>query len=223
MSCCPYLLRTQKRVAGCRRGQGYYWAGRWCHVRARKVPCLCQHLLCPAAHSTVVRSGSAGSTWASSPCRNGHVARASSRDHDIVVAQSKIDEVFTSLVSYDAMTAVLDDQQVYQRRRRLLQAKPRQMPQRWAWTTTLALWIAAISTRSSARPPVAIGITQRRPVAWQTLEAFDNFIFCWILDFKVIGLDFLPFKFYTDSNFSYLDIPWIPFIWMWIETANMLS
>ena len=51
------------------------------------------------------------------------MARASSRDHDSVVAQSKIDEVFPSLVSYDAMAAVLDDQQVYQRRRRLPQAK----------------------------------------------------------------------------------------------------
>lgn len=43
------------------------------------------------------------------------------------------------------------------------------------------------------------------------------------MDFAVIGLDFLHFKLNANSEFSYLDIPWTPFIWMWIESANMLS
>uniref|UniRef100_A0A0A9EXM1 Uncharacterized protein n=1 Tax=Arundo donax TaxID=35708 RepID=A0A0A9EXM1_ARUDO len=55
---------------------------RWTSRRwARKVPCLCQHSPAPAARRTAASSGKAGSTWSSSPRRNGRAAaRAASRD-----------------------------------------------------------------------------------------------------------------------------------------------
>lgn len=137
---------------GCWRGWVRCWAGRCCRkvvlVPAHAIPCSAQHG--GEVGQCQVHLGLLPSQkWA---CGQGIIQTMTAWWH-----KAKWTEVFPSLVSYDPMAAELDDQQVYQRCLRLLQAKAVLDATAMSLSHVLALWIAAISTCGSARPAHSSG------------------------------------------------------------------